>query len=69
MTDLPARVSKQVTADRKAEIERQIEIADQVLWETREYHAWNSLRDYTWLQDERARLERSLRELKGEAKP
>jgi hypothetical protein len=63
MTDLPTRVSKQVAADRKAEIERQIEITDRVLEESRRYTGRRSLnwfRDYDWLQDERARLEREL---------
>jgi hypothetical protein len=67
--NLSARVSKQVAADRKAEIEQQIEIADRVLWETRgARRSLNWLRDRAWLQDERARLVRELRERKREVK-
>jgi hypothetical protein len=47
----------------KAELKRAIEIADRVLWETGNGKSWNWVRDYSWLQDERARLARELREL------
>jgi hypothetical protein len=59
---------RSTTADRGAEIKRQIEIANSVLWETRNGGGWNWLRDYIWLQDERTRLVRELCELEGEAK-
>jgi len=49
----------------REELERRIEIADRVLWETGRgpysYHWW---RDYSWLQGERARLACKLGALK-----
>jgi hypothetical protein len=59
MTDTPAPV------DRKAELKAQIELADRVLWETRDGRSWNWARDYFWLQDERARLVRELNAAEG----
>jgi hypothetical protein len=59
MTDTTAPV------DRKAELKAQIEIADRVLWETRDGRSYHWLRDYTWLKDERARLVRELRAAEG----
>jgi hypothetical protein len=44
----------------KAEIKAQIELADRVLWETRDGKSYNWMRDYIWLKDERARLVREL---------
>jgi hypothetical protein len=41
------------------------EIADRVLWETRRGRSWNWVRDYAWLQGERARLIRELSELEA----
>jgi hypothetical protein len=38
------------------ELKRCIEIADRVLWETRHAKSYNWVRDYYWLQGERARL-------------
>jgi hypothetical protein len=46
----------------KEELKRAIDIADQVLWETRGTH-W--IRDYAWLKDERARLKRALEAAEG----
>lgn len=47
----------------REELKRCIEIADRVLWETGHGTGWNWPRDYAWLQTERARLVRELREL------
>jgi hypothetical protein len=47
-------------SDRKAELKHQIEIADRVLWETRGTYY---IKDYWWLQKERARLVHELSEL------
>jgi hypothetical protein len=49
----------------KAELQRAIEIADRVLWETRDGKSYGWMRDYSWLQDERARLARELRDLEA----
>jgi hypothetical protein len=46
-----------------AELKTAIEIADRVLWETRDGKSYNWMRNYSWLQDERACLVRELREL------
>ena len=59
MTDTTAPV------DRKAEIKAQIEHADRVLWETRNGKSYNWMKDYLWLQDERARLVRELGAAEG----
>lgn len=61
MTDTTAPV------DRKAEIKAQIELADRVLWETRDGRSYNWARDTSWLKDERARLIRELAALEAEA--
>ena len=51
--------------NRTAELKRAIEIADRVLWETR--GQWNGctnwIRDYSWLETERARLRHELEEI------
>jgi hypothetical protein len=49
----------------KEELKRRIEIADRVLRETRYSGFSNWLRDYHWLQAERARLVRELSELEA----
>lgn len=51
--------------DRKAEIKAQIELADRVLWETRNGRSYNWMKGYRWLQDERARLVRELSAAEG----
>jgi hypothetical protein len=48
------------TVDCNAEIKRQIEVADRILWETRGGKSYNWARDYFWLKNERARLIREL---------
>jgi len=45
---------------RREELKRCIEIADRVLWETRDGKSYDWMRDYFWLEDERARLAREL---------
>ena len=46
-----------------AEIKARIELADRVLWETRDgSKSYNWMKGYLWLQDERARLVRELAE-------
>ena len=50
-----------MSEDRKAELKAAIEIADRVLWETRGTYY---LKDYWWLQAERARLVRELEAVK-----
>ena len=57
-----AHQGNDMTDDGKAEIKRKIEIADRVLWETRHGTSYNWARDYSWLQDERARLVHELKE-------
>jgi hypothetical protein len=47
-------------SDRKAGLKAAIEIADRVLWETRGGRSYNWMRDYFWLECERARLAREL---------
>jgi hypothetical protein len=49
-------------SNRKAELKHQIEIADRVLWETRNGGSYNWARDYSWLQGERTRLVHELNE-------
>jgi hypothetical protein len=52
--------------DRKAEIKAQIELADRILWETRDGpKSYNWMKGYRWLQDERARLVRELSAAEG----
>jgi len=48
---------------RREELKRCIEIADRVLWETRDGKSYHWMRDYSWLTDERARLARELEAL------
>jgi hypothetical protein len=49
----------------KAELKRAIEIADRVLWETRDGKSYSWVKGYFWLQGERARLVHELRQLEG----
>ena len=51
----------------KKELTRAIEIADCVLWETRNCKSYNWFRGYSWLQGERARLIKLLAD--GELQP
>jgi hypothetical protein len=44
----------------REELKRCIKIADRVLWETRHDRGRSYIRDYSWLQAERARLAHEL---------